>query len=71
MGDLVNSIGEVGLLQSIVVTPDNTIISGHRRFKSIQSLGWTEVEVEVKEVEEDSIPLYIVLFNQSRNKVAS
>ena len=71
VGDLVNSIGEVGLLQSIVVTPDNTIISGHRRFKSIQSLGWTEVEVEVKEVEEDSIPLYIVLFNQSRNKVAS
>jgi len=54
-----------------VVTPDNTIISGHRRFKSIQSLGWAEVEVEVKEVEEDSIPLYIVLFNQSRNKVAS
>lgn len=71
VGDLVNSIGEVGLLQSIVVTPDNIIISGHRRFKSIQSLGWTEVEVEVKEVEEDSIPLYIVLFNQSRNKVAS
>ena len=40
VGDLVNSIGEVGLLQPIVVTPDNTIISGHRRFKSIQSLGW-------------------------------
>ena len=71
VGDLVNSIGEVGLLQPIVVTPDNTIISGHRRFKAIQTLGWTEVEVEVKEVEEDSIPLYVVLFNQSRNKVAS
>ena len=69
VGDLVNSIGEVGLLQPIVVTPDNTIISGHRRYKSIQSLGWTEVEV--KEVDEDSIPLYVVLFNQSRNKVAS
>ena len=71
VGDLVNSIGDVGLLQPIVVTPDNTIISGHRRFKSIQSLGWTEVEVEVKEVDDDTIPLYIVLFNQSRNKVAS
>ena len=46
VGDLVNSIGEVGLLQPIVVTPDNTIISGHRRFKAMQSLGWTEVEVE-------------------------
>ena len=41
MGDLVNSIGEVGLLQPIVVTPENIIISGHRRFKAIQSLGWT------------------------------
>ena len=51
VGDLVNSIGEVGLLQPIVVTPDNTIVSGHMRFKAIQSLGWTEVEVEVKEVE--------------------
>ena len=71
MGDLVNSIGEVGLLQPIVMTSDNTIVSGHRRFKAIQSLGWTEVEVEVKEVDDDSIPLYIVLFNQSRYKVAS
>ena len=40
VGDLVNSIGEVGLLQPIVVTPDNTIISGHRRYKAMQSLGW-------------------------------
>ena len=45
-----NSIQEVGLLQPIVVTPDNTIISGHRRFKSIQSLGWAEVECEVKDM---------------------
>ena len=71
VGDLVNSIGEVGLLQPIVVTPENIIISGHRRFNAIQSLGWTEVECEVKEVDDDTIPLYIVLFNQSRNKVAS
>ena len=71
VGDLVNSIGEVGLLQPIVVTHDYTIVSGHRRFNAIQSLGWTEVEVEVKDVDEESIPLYIVLFNQSRNKVAS
>jgi len=71
VGDLVNSIGEVGLLQPLAVTPDNTKISSHRRFKAIQSLRWTEVEVEVEEVDDDSIPLYVVLFNQSRNKVAS
>ena len=39
VGDLVNSIGEVGLLQPIVVTPGNLIVSGHRRFKVIKSLG--------------------------------
>ena len=71
VGDLVNSIGEVGLLQPIVVTPDNTIVSGHRRFKSIQSLGWTEVECEVKDIPEDQFDVHIVLYNQGRNKVAT
>ena len=71
VGDLVNSIGEVGLLQPIVVTPDNTIISGHRRFKAIQSLGWTEVECEIKDIPEDEIDVHIVLYNQSRVKVAT
>ena len=71
VGDLVNSIGEVGLLQPIVVTPDNTIISGHRRYKAMQSLGWTEVEVEVKDIPHDEIDVHIVLYNQSRVKVAT
>ena len=71
VGDLVNSIGEVGLLQPIVVTPDNTIISGHRRFKAIQSLGWTEVECEVKDIPDDEIDVHIVLYNQNRVKVAT
>lgn len=71
MEDLVNSIGEVGLLQPIVMTPDNTIISGHRRFKAIQSLGWTEVECEIKDISQDEIDVHIVLYNQSRVKVAT
>ena len=71
VGDLVNSIGEVGLLQPIVVTPDNTIISGHRRFKAIQTLEWTEVECEVKDIPHDEIDVHIVLYNQSRLKVAT
>ena len=71
VGDLVNSIGEVGLLQPIVVTPCNTIVSGHRRFEAIQSLGWVEVEVEVKDIPHDEIDVHIVLYNQSRVKVAT
>ena len=58
VGDLVNSIGEVGLLQPIVVTPENTIISGHRRFKAIQSLGWTEVENDSVQTIVTSPPYY-------------
>jgi len=71
VGDLVNSIGEVGLLQPLVVTPDNTIISGHRRFKAIQSLRWTEVECDVKDIPEDELAVHIVLYNQSRLKVCT
>ena len=69
--DLMNSISEVGLLQPLVVTPDKTIISGHRRFSAIRSLGWTEVECEVKEIPPDQIDVHIVLYNQGRNKVAT
>ena len=69
--DLMNSIQEVGLLQPIVVTTDNLIVSGHRRFKSIQTLGWTEVECEVKDIPEDELAVHIVLYNQSRLKVCT
>ena len=69
--DLMNSIQEVGLLQPIVVTPDNLIVSGHRRFKSIQTLGWNEVECEIKDIPEDELAVHIVLYNQSRLKVCT
>ena len=61
VSDLINSIQEVGLLQPIVVTPDNLIVSGHRRFKAIESLGWSLVECEVKEISEDELAVHIVL----------
>ena len=44
VGDLVNSIGEVGLLQPIVVTPENIIISGHRRFNCFASDGIGKID---------------------------
>ena len=71
VGDLVNSIGEVGLLQPLVVTPDNTIISGHRRFKAIQSLGWTEVECDVKDIPNDEIDVHIVKWTPSQGQFFS
>ena len=37
--DLINSIQEVGLLSPIIITEEKLIISGHRRYKAMQSLG--------------------------------
>ena len=71
VGDLVNSIESVGLLQPLVVTPEKIIISGHRRYTAICSLGWTEVECEVKDISEDELAVHIVLYNQSRLKVST
>ena len=45
--ELMESISEVGLLQSIIIDQHQQIISGNRRFESIKRLGWKEVEVEV------------------------
>ena len=46
--ELMDSISEVGLLQSLIIDQHHQIISGNRRFESIKRLGWEEVEVEVK-----------------------
>ena len=67
--DLVNSISEVGLLQPLVVTPDRTIISGHRRFSAIRSLGWEEVQCKIKEVTEDQI--YLQMFPTIKDEARS
>ena len=38
--ELMESISEVGLLQSIIIDQHQQIISGNRRFESIKRLGW-------------------------------
>lgn len=50
MGDLrslADSIGEVGLLHPIVVTPEGRLIAGQRRLAACRSLGWDDVPVTV------------------------
>jgi ParB/RepB/Spo0J family partition protein len=50
------TIAEIGLLQKPLVCPagDGTyrIVAGHRRLAAIKQLGWTEVQVEVREVDD-------------------
>ncbi|HWV50625.1 MAG TPA: ParB N-terminal domain-containing protein [Microbacterium sp.] len=46
--DLVRSIGHVGLLQPITITPDGVLVCGARRLEAIKRLGWTTVNVWVR-----------------------
>ena len=52
MGDiaaLARSIEEVGLLHPITVTPDGELLLGQRRLLACRELGWTEIEVKIRE----------------------
>jgi N6-adenosine-specific RNA methylase IME4/ParB-like chromosome segregation protein Spo0J len=54
MGDIAGlaaSIAEVGLLQPIVVTSDNRLVAGERRLHAAQSLGWSEIPVNVVDLD--------------------
>ena len=66
--ELMESISEVGLLQPLIIDSQNQVISGNRRFESINRLGWEEVEVEVRDVQEDEEELLLIHFNKQRIK---
>ncbi len=38
-----------GLLQPIVISPDNRLLDGHRRLLACRELGWTKIPVFVRE----------------------
>ena len=66
--ELMESISELGLLQPLVIDQHNQIISGNRRFESIKRLGWNEVEVEQRNVNEGEEELLLVHYNKQRVK---
>ena len=47
--ELAKSIAEIGLLNPITVTIDNTLIAGRHRLEAAKMLGWTEIECTVCE----------------------
>lgn len=62
MGDLdalAESIRSVGLLQPLVVTPENVLVSGERRLHAVKALGWEEVPVHIADGLEDALKLLI------------
>lgn len=52
VSDLEKSIGTVGLIAPIVISPNNTILAGARRFQAMLNLGFTETPVIVKDLSE-------------------
>jgi ParB/RepB/Spo0J family partition protein len=52
LGELVESIRQVGLLQPLVITPAGLIIAGHRRAKACAIVGLTDVPVIIRDISE-------------------
>ena len=49
--DLAESMAEVGLLNPVTVSADHVLIAGLHRLKAAKSLGWTEIECHVCDLE--------------------
>ena len=63
---LEKSIRKYGQLEPIVINSKNTIISGHRRFKVLQTIGYKMVDVRVRDFENEVEAL--INFNIQREK---
>lgn len=49
--ELAQSMAEIGLINPITVTQNNTLITGAHRLAAAKLLGWTEIEATVSELE--------------------
>jgi ParB/RepB/Spo0J family partition protein len=52
--ELAADIEANGLQEPIKIRPDGTILSGHRRIKAVKSLGWTQIDVIVLDVNDEA-----------------
>jgi ParB family chromosome partitioning protein len=70
--ELKKSIQDNGLLNPVIVRPKANryeMISGHRRIKALEQLGYTEVDSIVKELTDDEAIIYMVDSNLQREKI--
>ena len=66
---LKDSILQQGILEPLVIRPDGTLLSGHRRLSVAQHLGLTEVPTTIKTDGDDR--LLLIEFNRQRIKTLS
>ena len=72
--ELADSIRENGLLQPVVVRPVGEafeIVVGERRFRAIQSLGWTSVPALVRELDDEQMLVVALVENLQRHDLSS
>src|SRR5688572_21903073 len=71
--ELAGSIRESGLLQPLVVRAAGPgrfeLIAGERRLRSIQRLGWREVPVVVREVDDEALLVLALVENLQREEL--
>ncbi len=72
LDELMASIATNGLLQPLVVRPSPIsegryeIVAGERRFRSVQKLGWDEVPVVVRDVDDETLLVLALVENLQR-----
>jgi ParB family chromosome partitioning protein len=75
LAELTSSIRENGLLQPLVVRPSPTaegryeLVAGERRFRSIQGLGWEDVPVLVRDVDDEALLVLALVENLQREQL--
>jgi ParB family transcriptional regulator, chromosome partitioning protein len=78
LSDLVSSIRENGLLQPLVVRPAPTgsaaqweLVAGERRWRSVLRLGWNEVPVVVRDVDDRTLLVLALVENLQRSQLSA
>mgnify|MGYP003136270538 FL=1 len=65
--ELKKSISLLGLLEPIVITQNNKVLSGHRRLEAVKELGWEDVECRLVDGVESELA-FLVECNRTRIK---
>ena len=74
LDELVASIQENGLLQPLVVRPDDAegweIVAGERRWRAVGELGWDRVPAFVREVDDQTMLVLALIENLQREELS-